>query len=58
MAKIQVKRGLWLTIDRERKEVIIHHGKIDEWSGAVVYFEEIKDLIKILQDLTKKLKLG
>jgi len=48
--KIKISDALYLHINKETKEIIITHDKErDNFSGSVIYFSEIPNLIKCLK---------
>jgi len=56
--KIKVSDALYLHINKVTKEIIITHDKErDDYSGSVIYFNEINKLIKILKDIKNEIKL-
>ena len=56
--KIKVSDSLYLHINKVTKEIIITHDKErDDYSGSVIYFDEIKKLIKTLKEIKNDIKL-
>lgn len=50
--KIKVSDALYLHINKETREVILTHDKErDNFSGSVIYFDEIPKLIKMLNKI-------
>jgi len=50
--KIKVSDALYLHINKKTEEIVITHDKErDNFSGCVVYFDEIPKLIKILNGI-------
>jgi len=50
--KIKVSDALYLHINKKTKEIIITHDKErDNYSGAIVYFDEVPNLIKNLKKI-------
>jgi len=53
--KIKISDALYLHINKETQEIIFTHDKErDDYSGAVVYFDEVPNLIKVLKRLGDK----
>ena len=50
--KIKISDALYLHINEETQEIIFTHDKErDDYSGAIVYFDEIPNLIKNLKKI-------